>query len=165
MYSVVKLADHPVHSVLVMFPITLYSVTLASYVAFTIGGGPFWFRVGFAANVAGVALAVFAATPGFFDWLLGIPGKAAAKGTSARHLALNLLPLALFTADAWVFDGYWSVAPSSVALGIVLAVIGLGFALTASWLGWAPVQEQHVGIVMVPQPTRIDYLEDHRRAA
>ena len=91
MYSVVKFADRPVHTMLVAFPITLYSVTLASYVAFAIGSDPFWFRVGFAMNVAGVAMAVTAGVPGFIDWLMGIPGKCAAKGTGARHLALNLL--------------------------------------------------------------------------
>jgi len=165
MYSVVKVFEHPVHPMLVGFPITLYSATLASYVAFTIGSDPFWFRVGFAANVAAIAMAVIAAIPGFFDWIVGIPGKSAAKGIGARHLVMNLLALALFTADAWVYDGYWTVPPSSVTLGIALALVGLTFTLAASWLGWTMVQEQQVGLTLVPQPTRIDYIEDHRHAA
>jgi len=165
MYSVVKVSEHPVHSMLVGFPITLYSITLAAYIAFTVGNDPFWFRVGFAANVAGIGMAVIAAIPGFFDWLMGIPAHSEAKGTGARHGALNLLPLVLFTADAWVYDGYWNVPPSSVALGIGLAVIGLSVTLVAGWLGRIMVQDQHVGITLVPQPARIDYIEDHRRAA
>jgi len=165
MNSMVKVSEHPVHPMLVGFPITLYSITLAAYVVFTVCNDPFWFRVGFAANVAGIAMAVLASIPGFFHWLLGIPRQSEAKGVGARHLSLNLVALTLFTADAWLYDGYWNVPPTSVALGIALAAIGLSVTLLAGWLGWTMVQEQHVGVTLVPQPARIDYIEDHRRAA
>jgi len=165
MQSVAKVFGHPIHPMLVGFPAALYTATLAAYLAYAVGSDPFWFRVGFAANVAGIATAVLAAVPGFFDWLFAIPGKSEAKGVANRHVGLNLAALGAFTANAWIFDGYWDLPPDSIGLGIALAAAGVGLTSAAGWLGWTLVETHRVGISVLPQTARIDYIEDHRRAA
>jgi uncharacterized membrane protein len=165
MQSVAKVSGHPIHPMLVGFPVAMYTATLAAYLAYAIGSDPFWFRAGFAANVAGIATAVIAAIPGFFDWLLAIPSRTEAKGVGTRHMALNLMALGSFTVNAWLFDGYWSLPPNNIGLGIVLAAVGVGLTSVAGWLGWSMVETHHVGLTMLPAPAPIDYIEDHRRAA
>jgi hypothetical protein len=52
LYRKIKLLGHPVHSMLVAFPIGLYTWTMVSYLIYLIGGDTFWFRLGVATNVA-----------------------------------------------------------------------------------------------------------------
>jgi len=165
MQSVAKVFGHPIHPMLVGFPVAMYTATLAAYLAYAVGSDPFWFRVGFGANVAGITTAVIAAIPGFFDWLLALPGHSEAKRIGTRHMGLNLAALGTFTVNAWIFDGFWSLPPQSIGLGIALASVGVGLTYAAGWLGWSMVQTHQVGITVLPAPARIDYIEDHRRAA
>jgi uncharacterized membrane protein len=162
MYSKVKLFGHPIHAMLVGFPVTLYTATLLSYIAYQASGDIFWFRVGIAANVAGVVMALLTAIPGFLDWLLGIPGDAAAKGTGLRHMLLNVTALVVFAINAGLHLGYWnSLARPDATLAIILGVIGVGVTLTAGWLGWNLVQKHHVGVEM---PTEVERPELRRAA-
>jgi uncharacterized membrane protein len=152
MYSKVKLFGHPIHAMLVGFPVTLYTVTLLAYIAYQTSGDVFWFRVGIAANVAGVAMALLTAIPGFLDWLLGIPSGAAAKGTGLRHMLLNVSALVVFAINAGLHARYWTgPARPDATLAIILAAIGIGLTLMAGWLGWNLVQKHHVGVEMLPE--------------
>src|SRR5205823_14339700 len=90
MYSRIKLFGHPIHAMLVGFPVTLYTAALVTYVIAQASGDAFWFRMGIAANVAGVVMALVTAIPGFLDWLLGIPTASPAKGTGLAHMLLNV---------------------------------------------------------------------------
>src|SRR5262245_58891428 len=67
MYTKVHIAKHPVHPMLVAFPVAFYTATLVSFVVYAVSTNPFWFKVGLVANVAGVIMAAVAAVPGFID--------------------------------------------------------------------------------------------------
>lgn len=146
MYSKVKIAGHPVHPMLVAFPITFYTTALVGYIAYGASGNAFWFAVGWLANVAGVAMAGVAAIPGFIDWALGIPSHHTAKTVGLTHMLLNVSALAVFGVNAVLnIDQFRSTVPNST-LATILAAIGLGFTLAAGFFGWTLVQTHHVGV-------------------
>lgn len=155
-YSRVKIAGHPLHPILVTFPVAFHSATFASYVVYAVTQNPFSFRVAVVANVAGVVTSIAAAIAGFVDWRWGIPGGHPAKAVGLLHMALNLLGLAAFVIAASVgVHKFEEVAPT---FGIPLVFSGVGFILmlAAGYLGGELVQRHHVGIDLTAEQTRID---------
>src|ERR1051325_6485834 len=96
MYSKIKLFGHPIHPMLVAYPIAMYTFTFVFLLVYVLQGDPFWFRVALVLNVVGVLMALLTAIPGFLDWLIGIPGGTRAKSTGLTHMILNVTALVLF---------------------------------------------------------------------
>lgn len=155
MYSRVKIAGHPLHPMLVGFPVALYTATLACYAASALGAEPFWFRVAVYANVAGVVMALVAAVPGFIDWAFGIPFNSPAKATGRAHMRLNVAALAVFAADAYLQWGHRYELQPATALPLLLAALGVCLTIAAGFLGWKMVQVHHVGVQMMAEQVRL----------
>lgn len=154
MYSKAKIVGHPVHPMLVTFPIAFYFSTLIAFIIFSASDNAFWFKVGVAANVAGVVMAVIAASFGFIDWYLGIPAGSSAKNTGLKHMALNSLTLILFLICMILNVGQWN-AVTPVARGtIILPLIGVLLTVAAGYFGWTLVQKHFVGVDFTPDEER-----------
>lgn len=145
MYSKVKIAGHPIHPMLVAFPVAFYTATLVCYIVYNSNGDPFWFKVGVVANIAGVAMAALAAIPGFIDWLF-IPKDSRAKKTGLFHMICNVLALVCFGVAAWLQCPKWNDSSPTLQLAIPLAAIGFILTMAAGFLGWTLVQKHHVGV-------------------
>ncbi|MFP5212736.1 MAG: DUF2231 domain-containing protein [Acidobacteriota bacterium] len=165
MYSKVKIAGHPVHPMLVPFPIVFYVSTVVSFIVYALGGDPFWLRTAFVCNVAGVVMALVAATPGFIDWYFGIPKKTHARKDGRVHMALNVTALALFSLNLLVNGGSWSAAAPVSWFGVVLPLLGLLVTAAAGYYGWSLVQTHHVGVQLSPEEERcvrkISHIKDY----
>ena len=72
MYSKARIAGHPIHPMLVAFPIAFYTATVATLLAYVGTHESFWFRVAMVANLAGIVMAVVAVIPGAID-LFALP--------------------------------------------------------------------------------------------
>jgi uncharacterized membrane protein len=57
MYSKLKFLGHPIHPMLVAFPIALYVAAFLGFVVYAWLGDAFWFRLAFVANIAAVLMA------------------------------------------------------------------------------------------------------------
>ena len=154
MYSKVKIAGHPVHPMLVAFPVAFYTATLVCYITYSSNQDPFWFRVAVVANIAGVATAVLAALPGFIDWLF-IPKDVSAKKTGLFHMICNVLALICFAIVAFTECEKWDEVKPMLGFAIPLTVIGFGLTMVAGFLGWTLVQKHHVGVDMEHQPGKV----------
>jgi uncharacterized membrane protein len=128
---------------LIAFPVALYVATVVALFVFLGSGNPFWYRVAFYSNVAGVVMAVIAAVPGLID-LLNLPRHSRPRMTGVRHAALNSLSLVLFAVSAALL--YRNMVTLDVTAPLVLGVVGLASTVTAGWLGWTLVQTHHVGV-------------------
>lgn len=146
MQSKVRIAGHPVHPMLVSFPIASYVGTLASYLAYAALGHDWLFRMGVVLNVAGIASATLAAVPGFLDWALAIPRGSPANRDGAVHMLLNTAALVLFAASAAVVGARWGDPAPSVREGVWLSAVGVAFTMVAGFMGWRLVQTHHVGV-------------------
>jgi uncharacterized membrane protein len=158
MYTKARIAEHPIHPMLVAFPIALYVATVVSLFAFIGTKDFFWYRAATYANIAAVVMAVLAAIPGLID-LVSLPEHSRARATGLRHAAFNTLSLVMFGISAVILghnwftrylqDGYYVL---DTAAPLVLGLIGLASTAMAGYLGWTLVQKHHVGVT----PTRRD---------
>jgi uncharacterized membrane protein len=143
MQTKARIAGHPIHPMMVAFPIAFYVSTVVALFVFLATDNPFWFSVALWANIAGVVTAACAAAPGLVD-LLSLDRRSAARVVGLRHAGFNALALILFAASAGVL--YHNTATLSVAAPLVLGILGLAATVTAGWLGWTLVQTYHVGV-------------------
>jgi uncharacterized membrane protein len=154
MYSKVKIAGHPVHPMLIAYPVAFYTATLVCYIVYNSNQNPFWFKVALVANIAGAIMAAVAALPGFIDWLF-IPKDSRAKKTGLFHMLCNVIALVCFAATAWLECPKWNDANPTLGIAILLTAVGFVLTLAAGFLGWTLVQKHHVGIDIEPPVQRL----------
>lgn len=146
MLTKARIAGHPIHPMLVAFPIAFYVSTVVALVVFLATDNPFWRDVAFYANIAGVVMAGAAAIPGLID-LLGLERGTAARSTGIRHAGFNVLALVLFIGSAISLSRETVIG--SVTAPLVLGILGLLATVTAGWLGYDMIQKHHVGVQTV----------------
>jgi uncharacterized membrane protein len=151
MYSKAKILGHPIHPMLVAYPIALYTATAVCYIIYVFHNDPFFFKAAVASNVAGVVMAAAAALPGFLDWAIGIPNGSAAKQHGLIHMGLNVAALVIFVVNAIIHTGNWTT-PSGTASAIILSVLGVLCTVGAGFFGWIMIQTDHVGVEMPARP-------------
>ncbi len=163
MFTKARIAGHPIHPMLVSFPIALYTATVVALIVHASTGDPFWYRAAMWTNLGGIVMAVVAAVPGLVD-LVFLPHYTRAKSTALRHASFNVVALLLFTCSAAVL--YRNLAHNA-ALGdgtpLVLGIIGLASTLTAGWLGWTLIQTHHVGVRPTERthtPDEVEVIDD-----
>jgi len=123
------LFGHPIHPILVSFPIGFFVGALISDIISAFNHMPVWPALSVVLIGFGIIGALLAAIFGFLDYITA-PMSEAAKKTATMHLTLNLIVVALFVVAFFVrYD-----RPPSV-LGYVLTVIGVGILGIAGYLG------------------------------
>jgi uncharacterized membrane protein len=142
MESRAKLFGHPIHQMLIVFPLGLLAMAVIFDIIALWSGQPHWSDTAFRMMIAGLVTGVLAAPFGAIDWL-AIPEGTRAKRIGALHGAGNLLVVVLFAASAWL---RWNApaAPSTAAL--VLSFVAGCLALGTGWLGGELVDRLGVGV-------------------
>ncbi len=163
MYSKIKIAGHPVHPMLVAFPVAAYTGTLVGFAVYAANGHQFWLNLAIALNVVGVCGAALAALPGLADWAFGIPRDSTAKKTGLLHAALNVAALGLFLATVATYESHWNGPAASATLGVVLSAIGVALTVMAGFFGWMLVQDYHVGVQLAPEQEVAEPAVQHMR--
>ena len=142
MESKAKLLGHPIHPMLIVFPLGL----LATAVAFDIVGlaksDSSWFGISYWMIAAGIIGGLLAAVFGLIDWW-AIPSGTRAKNIGLMHGGVNVLVVLLFI-GSWLLRSSVPQSPSSTALA--LSFIALALALVGGWLGGELVDRLGVGV-------------------
>ena len=172
MYTKARIAKHPIHPMLIAFPVALYVATVVALFVHLGTLDPFWYRVAMWTNISGVVMAAVAAVPGLID-LLSLPPHTRARATGYRHAAFNVLSLVLFAISAVLLyqkaGNSFTLEPGiyrmDVTAPLVLGVLGVLSTCVAGYLGWTLVQTHHVGIKPtqlgpVHEPDEIDDLDE-----
>jgi uncharacterized membrane protein len=142
MESRVKLAGHPVHPMLIVFPLGLLGAAVVFDIIYLISDNAQWtvaahYMIG-AGVIGGLASALF----GWLDWL-GIPGGTRAKRIGLWHGLGNTAVLALFILS-WVLRRYNPAEPPTGAIVAGLSAIVLS--VITAWLGGELVYRLGVGV-------------------
>ena len=137
-----KLLGHPIHQMLIVFPLGLLATAFFFDVAFLILHHEELAVVSDWMIFAGVIGGLVAALFGLIDWL-GIPRKTRAKRIGLWHGAGNVVVVGLF-AGSWFLRRPNPAEPVLVA--IILSAIGVGIALITGWLGGELVGRLGVGV-------------------
>ncbi len=141
--SAIALVGHPIHAMMVHFPIAFSTGTLAADVLYWWSADPFWLRVGLWAVGGAFASGVAAGIAGTAELLLvkGIRVRAA----SWTH-AVSAMTLLSILAVNW---GLRLVSPESVLPhGLGLSILGMIFTGLAGWHGGKLVFDHGVGIMV-----------------
>ena len=91
----IKLFGHPVHPMLIVYPIGLFSVAVLFDILYLVFGNPVLPSVSYYMIAAGVVGGLLAAVFGFIDWL-GLPGNSRAKRIGLWHGIGNFVIVVFF---------------------------------------------------------------------
>ena len=114
---------HPIHPMLIPFPIAFFVGALVCDIISAFNPAPLWPSMSVILIGFGIIGALLAAVFGFTDYVT-IPMSANAKKTATSHLVLNLLVVAIFVA-AFLVRYHHSPTTAGYAL-TVMGVIVLG---------------------------------------
>ena len=154
-----KLLGHPIHQMLIVFPLGLLATSLFFDIAYLITNRAELARVAYWMIFAGVIGALLAAVFGLIDWL-GIPAGTRAKRLGAYHGIGNVIVVAIFAASWWLRRGDPSTPPT---MAIVLSAIAVAIALVTGWLGGELVDQLGIGVYEQANPDAPSSLETPRR--
>lgn len=136
-----SVAKHPIHPMLVVFPIGLWIFSLVcDVISIYIDPKPIWSEVALYCIGGGIVGAVLAAIPGLID-LLSIHERRL-KTIGVIHMIINLVAVVLFGINFGLRLGTTATATVPFILSIV-TVIGLG---VSGWLGGELVYVHGVGV-------------------
>ena len=142
MESRAKLFGHPIHQMLIVFPLGLLATALVFDAVGLFTGVGFWSELAYWMIAAGIVSGLLAAPFGLIDWL-AIPGGTRAKRVGALHGAGNVVVLFLYLVS-WLMRSGTPAAPETSA--IVPAFLGGGLAMVTGWLGGELVDRLAVGV-------------------
>jgi uncharacterized membrane protein len=131
MESKVKSMGHPLHPMLVNFPLGLLVTSAVFDIIHWVTGNSYWSGIAFWMIAAGVISGLLAAIVGTID-ALAIPSGTRAKSVSVWHGAGNSLILVLF-AVSWFLR--YSVPADPPIIAYVLSFLGAALLGATGWLG------------------------------
>jgi uncharacterized membrane protein len=142
MHARARLFGHPIHQMLIVFPLGLLGTSLAFDIAYQATGNARWADIAYVMIASGVVTGLLAAVFGLVDWL-SIPSHTRAKRIGALHGLGNVVVVGLF-AVSWLMryghPAYAGIAP------LVLAIAGVSLALVTGWLGGELVNRLGIGV-------------------
>ena len=141
MTSEAKLVGHPIHQMLIVFPLGLLAMAVIFDIIRLIFGTPLGLPA-YYMIAAGVISGLVAAIFGLIDWL-GIPSRTRAKSVGLWHALGNVVVLLLFAVSWWFRTGDPTDPP---VVAFILALIGTGLALVTGWLGGELVDRLGIGV-------------------
>ena len=138
-------AEHPIHPMLIPFPIALWIFSLASDLIYLFGfGGAVWKDVALYTIVGGIIGGLAAAIPGYIDYR-SLTDPVVVR-LAQLHMAINVGLILLFTLNVGlrIINGTEALVP------VVLSALGIAALAVSGWLGGELVYVQGVAV----QPER-----------
>jgi uncharacterized membrane protein/nitrite reductase/ring-hydroxylating ferredoxin subunit len=136
---------HPLHPLLVHFPIGLFVLSLLLDLAsFAFRSMPNLVRDAFYAILLGIITALIAAVPGFVDYT-DIRSDHPGKRTATAHLTLNLIAVAVYGINLGVRSS--SLNEFQTPLGpLVLSLVGVALLSVSGYLGGRLVYAEGISV-------------------
>ncbi|HEX8845280.1 MAG TPA: DUF2231 domain-containing protein [Pyrinomonadaceae bacterium] len=149
MSSPASIGGHPIHPMLIPFPLALWFFSLIADLIYLWRGNPVWKNwIAFYALLAGIIGAVVAAIFGVIDWL-AIKDREV-KRTANWHARLNVIALLIFAASFYLRTRSGSeMVGGSYTVPLVLSVIGVILITISGYLGGELVFKH--GVAVNPQ--------------
>ena len=142
MKSKAHFKGHPLHPILVSFPIAFFIGTLGFDILGISYNRPDFHTTAKYLEIAGIGFALLAAIPGIIDYIFIVPPKSSAKKRATKHALVNLLMLIIF-AIALVLRLQQDI---SLKLITGLELAGVVFLSVSGWLGGTLVYRNQIGV-------------------
>jgi nitrite reductase/ring-hydroxylating ferredoxin subunit/uncharacterized membrane protein len=143
MRSRASIKGHPIHPMLIPFPLAFLAGGFLFDLAGVVFLRPTLWLVGYYLTITGVGAALLAALPGFIDYFFTVPPKSSGKERATRHMLAMLTVVALF-AIAWFLRDGSAAAPGKVTLA--LEAVGAGLLGIGGWMGGTLVSRNLISV-------------------
>jgi nitrite reductase/ring-hydroxylating ferredoxin subunit/uncharacterized membrane protein len=141
MRSKANIKNHPLHPILVGFPIAFFAGTLFFDMLGLLQPDVYIEKTAFYLNIGGIATGLLAAIPGITDYRFTVPPHSSAKKRAVKHGIINTSVIILFVL-AIILKKDQTAKP--IIIGI--EAIGITLLLIAGWLGGTLVVRNQIGI-------------------
>ena len=140
--STAAIAGHPIHGMLVVFPIACFTLTLFTDLAYWQTSNLMWQHFSAWLLFAGLVIGVLAALAGMIDVITN--ARIRAIPTIWVHVIGNICVLILAFVNSLVHagDGWTGVVP----WGLTLSAVTVALMLVTAWLGASLVHRYGVGV-------------------
>jgi uncharacterized membrane protein len=135
-----SIGNHPIHPMLVVFPIGLWMFSFISDLIFLLGKNLLWNQIAFYAMLGGLIGAVLATVPGLID-MFSITNPKVGK-IAWNHMLLNIAALAVFGLNLYLR----TVFEVGAFIPISLSVLGVLLLALSGWLGGELAYVHGVGV-------------------
>lgn len=143
MRSKASFRGHPIHPMLIPFPIAfLPGAFVADAAGLILDVEDLWVTAWYL-SIAGIVMALMAAVPGAVDYLYTVPPKSSGKKRATKHALTNLSAVGIF-AICWVLRGGPGVAPD--LLTIALEAVGACLLGLGGWMGGTLSFRNQIGV-------------------
>ena len=165
MPSRASFGGHPIHPMLIPFPIGLLVFSFIADLIFLWRGNPIWKDVAFYTMLGGIIGGAAAAIPGLIDWAT-LTDRATVK-VANWHARVNITTLLIFIASFYLrTTGGAALIPSVPLLPVLLSIVGVIGLSIAGWLGGQLVFRHGVAVdVKAPTASEEPEARRHVRAA
>jgi uncharacterized membrane protein len=140
--STAKIAGHPIHPMLIPFPIAFFVATFVCDLIYWQTGNSAWVTGSIWLLGAGLVMAALAAIAGFTD-VIG-DGRIRALTDVWWHAGGNVI-VVLIQLYNW-YSRYEHGAAAVLPTGLVLSLIVVAILLFTGWKGWEMVYRHRVGV-------------------
>jgi uncharacterized membrane protein len=146
MASKASIAGHPVHPMIIPFPLALWTTSFVTDLLFYVRRGPVLPIISKFLLAAGCIGAVVAAVPGLVDWLA--IKHPATKKVANWHARLNVIALLIFAASLYLRmkAGGAALVDYSLKIPFLLSFVGVILISISGWLGGKLSFEHGVGV-------------------
>ena len=141
MRSTANLSGHPIHPMLVGFPVAYLMGSAVLNLWARVSGRPRLHDTAKDLNTLGLASACAAAVPGIVDYTFAVPPQSSAKERATKHALTNITALTLFAAAR---ASRRNGRPAEWALAAELA--GAGLIAVAGYMGGTLVYRNQIGV-------------------
>lgn len=153
MSSPASIGGHPIHPMLIPFPLALWVFSLIADLIYFWRGNPAWEWIAFYTLAGGIIGAILAAVFGIIDYF-SIRDKTV-SAIAAWHARINVLALLLFAASFYLRTNNGArLVVGSLSIPLVLSIIGVISITVSGWLGGELVYKH--GVAVEPQHDTVD---------
>ncbi len=142
MKSKASFKSHPIHPILVSFPIAFLIGTFVFDILFILTKTQSFWQTAYYLEIAGIATGLLAAIPGFIDYLFTIPPESSAKKRGAKHAIANVSHLILFFIALMMKIN----ETSNITVILILEAVGVVLIFIAGYLGGTLIYRNQIGV-------------------
>ncbi|WP_207493555.1 DUF2231 domain-containing protein [Aridibaculum aurantiacum] len=142
MRSKANIKSHPIHPILVVFPIAFFAGTFLFDLLSILLGKTAMLQTAFYLNIAGLGGGLLAAVPGLIDYLHTVPPNSSAKDRATKHALTNITMMIVFGIALL----YRQLPDMSQYLLLVIDLVGVVLLTAAGWMGGTLVYRNQVGV-------------------
>ncbi|WP_027576818.1 DUF2231 domain-containing protein [Bradyrhizobium sp. WSM1743] len=146
--STAKIGEHPLHPMLIPFPVAFLVGALVSDLIFVGTADPFWAKASMYLIGGAIVMALVAALAGFIDFF-GEP-RIRRLTDAWYHMIGNLTAVVLALVN-FVLRYSQGAEAAIKPWGVVLSLVVVGILLFTGWKGWEMVYRHHVAVLDTPE--------------